>query len=55
MEHHNNHINHTKARKVIQPKISLDRGVHFPDIEVLDHALANEVGLSLDNQSAHWM
>lgn len=54
MEHHNNHINHTKVREVIQSKISLDRGVHFPNIEVLDHALANEVGLSPDNQSAHW-
>jgi hypothetical protein len=42
------------SQEVIKTKAILDRGVHFPDVEVLDHNLANEIGLSPNNQTVHW-
>jgi hypothetical protein len=51
------HINlaiNARLLEVNHPRFNLDRGVHFPDSDILDHSLANEVGLSPNNQSAHW-
>ncbi len=54
MGQHSNHTHNTKLQEVLQPKIKMERGIHFPDVDVLDHNLANEVGLNHNNQSAHW-
>jgi hypothetical protein len=49
-----NFVHNTKFQEVIQPETSLDRGVHFPDIEVLEKNLSGEIGLCANKQSVHW-